>query len=213
MALFDLDGTLTRRDTLMQYVGGFLRRHPWRTLRLPLAFPALVRFLLGRSDRGELKAALLKSVLGNLTHAELEGWTQTFVGLVAERGVFHEARDALVRHRDGGDTLALLSASPDLYVPALGAVLGITDVTCTGLAWRDERLSGGLTTPNRRGMEKVRCLEALRKRYPGRAVVAYGNAASDLPHLALADRGVLVNGGRHARAAAARLNISSVRWR
>jgi phosphoserine phosphatase len=107
----------------------------------------------------------------------------------------------------------LLSASPDLYVPALGAALGIADVTCTGLAWRAERLSGGLTTPNRRGMEKVRCLEALRQRYPGRAVVAYGNAASDLPHLGLADTGVLVNGDRRARAAAAGLNISTVSWR
>ncbi|HYL69884.1 MAG TPA: HAD-IB family hydrolase, partial [Candidatus Dormibacteraeota bacterium] len=213
VALFDLDGTLTRRDTLTQYVAGFLRRHPWRALRLPLAFPALLRFVLGRSDRGRLKASLLRSVLGDLTRADLESWTQAFVARVAERGVFQEARDALTRHRERGDTLALLSASPDLYVPALGAALGIADVTCTGLAWRDERLSGGLTTPNRRGMEKVRCLEALRQRYPGRAVVAYGNAASDLPHLGLADTGVLVNGDRRARAAAAGLNISTVSWR
>ncbi|HYL72113.1 MAG TPA: HAD-IB family hydrolase [Candidatus Dormibacteraeota bacterium] len=213
MALFDLDGTLTRRDTLTQYVVGFLARHPWRALCLPLALPALSRFLLGRGDRGELKAAFLKSVLGPLTRAELAGWTQAFVAQVTERGLFDDARAALARHRDRGDTLALLSASPDLYVPALGAALGIPDVTCTGLAWRDDRLSGGLVTANRRGTEKVRCLEALRQRYPGRAVTAYGNAASDLAHLRLAEHGVLVNGTARARRAAAELNIDRVSWR
>ncbi len=30
LAVFDLDGTITRRDTLVPYVFGFLRRAPWR---------------------------------------------------------------------------------------------------------------------------------------------------------------------------------------
>jgi phosphoserine phosphatase len=107
----------------------------------------------------------------------------------------------------------LLSASPDLYVPELGAALGIADVTCTGLEWRSERLTGGLTTANRRGVEKARCLEELRARYPGRAITAYGNAASDLAHLQLADEGVLVNGSRRALQDAAHLKIRAVTWR
>jgi phosphatidylglycerophosphatase C len=213
VALFDLDGTLTRRDTLMQYVGGFLRRHPWRAARVLLAVPALLRFLVGRGDRGHLKAAFLKAILGDLTRAELKGWTHAFVARVRERGLFDDARAVLARHRDRGDTLALLSASPDLYVPELGAALGIADVTCTGLEWRSEHLTGGLTTPNRRGAEKARCLEELHARYPGRAITAYGNAASDLAHLRLAEEGVLVNGTRRARRDAADLNISTVTWR
>ena len=213
MALFDLDGTLTRRDTLMQYLGGFLRRQPWRAVRLPLALPALLRFLAGRSDRGRLKAALLRTLLGGLTRTELKPWTDAFVTRMRERGLFDDARAVLVRHRERGDTLALLSASPDLYVPELGAALGIVDVTCTGLEWRGGRLTGGLSTPNRRGAEKARCLEELRARYPGRTITAYGNAASDLAHLRLADQGVLVNGSRRARLEAARLKINAVTWR
>ena len=42
---------------------------------------------------------------------------------------------------------------------------------------------------------------------------AYGNAASDLEHLSLADRATLVNGSASARRAAARLNIDRVTWR
>lgn len=197
----------------MQYVGGFLRRQPWRAVRLPLAVPALLRFLVGSADRGHLKAAFLKAVLGGLTRTQLKGWTDAFVARLREQGLFADARAVLGRHRDQGDTLALLSASPDLYVPELAAALGIADVTCTGLEWRSERLTGGLTTPNRRGAEKARCLEELRARYPGRTITAYGNAASDLAHLQLADEGVLVNGSRRARQDAARLRISAVTWR
>ena len=43
--------------------------------------------------------------------------------------------------------------------------------------------------------------------------VAYGNAASDLEHLQLAQHGILVNGSHSARQMAARLGVRSVTWR
>ena len=36
---------------------------------------------------------------------------------------------------------------------------------CTGIRWDGERLDGALRTANRRGEEKVRCLERLREEY------------------------------------------------
>ena len=30
LAVFDLDGTITRHDTLIQYVLGYLKSRPWR---------------------------------------------------------------------------------------------------------------------------------------------------------------------------------------
>ena len=51
LALFDLDGTITRRDTLLPYVAGFLLRHPARLARLPRLLPALARLLRRRADR------------------------------------------------------------------------------------------------------------------------------------------------------------------
>ena len=79
---------------------------------------------------------------------------------------------------------------------------------CTGVEWQGDRLEGSLTTPNRRGAEKARCVEALRVLHPQLPIVAYANAASDLEHLALADRATLVNGSWRARRAAARAGIA-----
>ena len=213
LALFDLDGTITRRDTLLPYLAGFLLRHPQRLLRLPRVLPALARFLLRRVDRGELKAALLQAVLGGRRRAELDAWTAQFVSELLRHGLFGDALTAIARHRRQGDTLALLSASTDLYVPAIAAALGFAEVLCTGVEWNGDRLVGRLTTPNRRGAEKVRCLAQLRARYPQLPVTAYGNTRADVAHLSLADRGVLVNGSRRARRAARRAGVDCRVWR
>lgn len=213
LALFDLDGTITRRNTLAPYAIGLLLRHPLRLPRVVCVLPALARFVLGRCDHGELKAAFLHKTFGGLERRELDAWTARFVPRLLRNGLFADARAAIERHRLHGDTLALLSASTDLYVPAIGKALGFADVECTGVAWEDTRLIGTLSTANRRGEEKVRCLEALRARHPGLAVVAYGNAAGDLAHLRLAEHGVLVNGSRSARRAAAHTPVACVTWR
>ena len=51
----------------------------------------------------------------------------------------------------------------------------------------------------------MRCLERLRAQHPRRLLAAYGNSASDIPHLRMVDRPLLVNGSRAARASAAAL--------
>ena len=212
LALFDLDGTITRHDTLLPYLSGYLRQGRPRLRRLMQVLPALGRFALGR-DRGELKAAWISAILGGRTRAELDAWTARFVPRLIRHGLIADALAAIEAHRSAGDHLVLLSASPDLYVPAIGRALGFAEVLCTGVEWNGDHLSGRLATPNRRGPEKARCLEALRRQHGALPVVAYGNAAGDLEHLALADRGVLVNGSPRARRRAARLRIACATWR
>jgi phosphatidylglycerophosphatase C len=190
-----------------------VRQHPGRLARLPQVLPALGRFVLGRLDRGELKSAWIRLILGGCTRTELEAWTAQFVPRLIANGVVAGARAAIEAHRSAGDLLVLLSASPDLYVPAIGRALGFEQTVCTGVAWSGERLAGQLTTPNRRGAEKLRCLQALRAQHPQLPIVAYGNAASDLEHLARAERGVLVNGSPAARRRAAHLGIGCALWR
>jgi phosphatidylglycerophosphatase C len=213
LAVFDLDGTLTRHDTLLPYLAGFLRRHPRRLARLPLVLPALTRFALGHADEGDVKSAAVRAVLGGLTRKEIEAWTGEFVPRLLARGMRTDALAVLEAHRRAGDLLVLLSASPDLYVPAIGRALAFAETVCTGVEWDGERLTGRLTTPNRRGPEKAHAVAALRREHPGLAVVAYGNAASDLEHLSVVDRATLVNGSARARRAAARLSIGCATWR
>lgn len=213
IAVFDLDGTITRRDTLFPYVWRYLARRPWRLARLLAVLPAVARFLAGGRDRGRLKAALLRHALGGEPRAAIDAWNAAYLPRVIERDLLAGAVAALETHRASGDALVLLSASVDLYVPALGQLLGFERTICTGVRWSGGTLDGALTTPNRRGDEKARCFEALRGNYASARFVAYGNSESDLPHLRLADHGVLVNGSRRAREGARELGIECRQWR
>jgi phosphatidylglycerophosphatase C len=167
LAVFDLDGTITRHDTLIQYVLGYLKTRPWRVFGFLLALPAVLRYLLGLSDRGSLKASVIHWTLGGSRRADIEAWTVRFVARLLQRGVFREALDRIAAHRRAGDVLVLMSASPDLYVPAIARELGFDVTICTGVRWMSDRLDGALTTPNCRGQEKAVRFEALRARHPG----------------------------------------------
>jgi phosphatidylglycerophosphatase C len=194
VALFDLDGTITRHDTLFPYVMRVCLRHPGRLLRVLRRMPgALLRYAFAGRDRGVLKQALIVSGLGGLSRAEISRWNEKFVARLVARGLHPEALTRIREHRADGDYLVLMSASPDIYVPAVARALGFNETICTGVRWEGMILRGELVTPNRRGEEKRQCVEMLRTRHPGRKIEGYGNSASDLAHLEACDRAHLVN--------------------
>ena len=211
IAIFDLDGTITRRDTLFPLVLRRLAQRPWRLARLLLVIPAAARFLVDR-DRGALKQSMLRATLRGTARAELQAFACEFVRDRIANGCFREALATVRRHRDAGHHLVLMSASVDFYVPEFGRQLGFDQVICTEVSWQHDRLDGTLLTANRRGEEKARCLRALFavRRYDDS--FAYGNSASDLPHLQLVRHGMLVNGSLAARRAASDLGIACIDW-
>jgi phosphatidylglycerophosphatase C len=213
LAVFDLDGTLTWRDTMMLFLLSFLRRHPSRWLGLWRLPWALGSFLARHRDRGLLKSRVISMVMGGVRRPVIDACAGAFVETLRP---LHRLRPmglaVLEAHRAAGDHVVLLSASPDLYVPLIGRMLGFERTLCTEIQWQEDRLLGTLKTPNRQGAEKLRCLTWLRSQYPDLPVIAYGNSASDLDHLRHADRALLVNGSAAARRLAALSGIPTSTW-
>lgn len=211
IAFFDLDGTITYRDTLFPLVLRLLSRRPLRLPRLLRVVPAVVRFAFDR-DRGALKQSLLRATLRGIPRDELLHVSRDFVTDTLAHRCFADALAAIRRHREHGHYLVLMSASVDFYVPEFGRQLGFDQVISTGAAWSGEELEGTLTTPNRRGEEKARCFQELVAARNDPQTFAYGNSGSDLPHLKLARHGLLVNGSLGARRAAATLGVATAEW-
>jgi phosphatidylglycerophosphatase C len=212
IAIFDLDGTLTWRDTFVPYVAAFLARRPGRWMSVVPAFIAVVLFLCGQLDRDRFKERLIRVCLGGASREEIARCTARFVESVMRGGLRPAAVQAIEQHRAAGDHLVLLSASPDLYVPALATQLGFDECICTELGWNGSVLSGQFVTANRRGEEKVRVVRAMREARPVQ-MAAYANSSSDLGHLALVERPCLVNASARARRHAVRMGIRCREWR
>jgi phosphatidylglycerophosphatase C len=212
IAFFDLDGTITHHDTLFPLVVRQLSRRPWQLLRLVAVIPAVARFCLDR-DRGRLKQSLLRATLRGLSRGELADTSREFVRDTIAHRSFQDALTTVRRHREQGHFLVLMSASVDFYVPEFGRQLGFDHVICTGVAWNGDRLDGTLTTPNRRGEEKARCVRELVAERGDADTFAYGNSTSDLPHLRVVRHGILVNGSPRARRAAESTGVATTEWR
>ncbi len=211
IAVFDLDGTITRRDTLFPLVLRYLARRPWQLLRLLRVIPGLIRFCVDQ-DRGALKQTLLRKTMRGATRAQLDALARDFVQQTIEQSCFRDALAAIRRHREAGHYLVLMSASVDFYVPEFARQLGFDQVISTEVQWEGDRLEGTLTSANRRGMEKARCLRRLLDERSDKDNYAYGNSAADLPHMRLVRHGQLVNGSSSARRAAAKFGIACVDW-
>jgi phosphoserine phosphatase len=177
LAIFDLDGTITRHDTLAPFIAGFLWRHPWRMWRWVPCLEPLLRYALG----------------------------------LLQTGVYAEALECISAHRRNHHHLVLLSASPDLYAPEIAQSLGFDACICTEVRWRsDERLDGSLSSANRRGAEKARCVGVLLAEHQPLLSYAYGNSPADLEHLQMVSAGTYVNG---SPAELVHLpNVRAVRW-
>ncbi len=213
LVFFDLDGTITRRDTLTGYVLGALVRRPWRLPRLLGVLPTLWQFALRSVDRGELKGCLIRCALGGLPRRTLERWTAQYVARLRERGVLADAIRTIEAHLSQQDHLVLMSASVDLYVPAVGQALGFDETVCSRVRWNGDRLDGRLEGPNCRDERKALIVREYLARYPEVRSIAYGNSTADLPHLELVDQGWCVNASRALRRECERRGINVVNWR
>jgi phosphatidylglycerophosphatase C len=211
IAVFDLDGTLTRRDTLWPYLRGWVGRHP-RPGFWPRVLAAVSRYPLDR-DRGCLKSRLIRIAMAGAPAEDVRAWTAAYVAELGSAEICPGAVAAVARHRAAGDRLILLSASVDLYVPEIGRRFGFDETICTEVAWRDGRLDGALASPNRRAEEKLRCVQGIRTRFPGARLAAYANARSDFAHLRAVEEPVLVNAGPALRREGEALGIRTVEWR
>jgi phosphatidylglycerophosphatase C len=173
----------------------------------------LLRFLAGGLDRGGLKGAVLQGLFGGVPRERIERWAERFVAASVPARMHADGLATLDAHLRAGDHVVVLSASPDLFVPAIARRLGAHEVHCTAIRWDGNRLDGRLAGQNRRDAEKVRVLRSLREAHPGLPVIAYGNSAADLPHMRLCEEAVYINASAALAAQLQAAGIQSRRWR
>jgi HAD superfamily hydrolase (TIGR01490 family) len=189
VALFDLDHTLTRQDSLPMWIAVLVG---WR--RAMRAY-TMAGFALrpGRSDlRGRAKETILRWSVRGATVAEAQAagrllgqrirWRESIVG-------------ALNEHRAQGRAIVIATGSPEIYVPALlrAADVKADVIIGTQLEIVDGKLTGRLAGANCVRDEKARrCADWMRANGPFTESWGYGNRPHDLPMLALTDHQTVV---------------------
>lgn len=220
ISIYDMDRTLTRRGTFVPWLAFWLRTEaPWRVMLLPLlAVPALA-YGLGWIDRGALKAAVHRIVMGNsVPRARVAAAAAAFADQVVATELFPGALTALAADCAAGNRLVIATASNACYADAIGAKLGVEAVIATASTWAGDTLRARLGSANCYGAAKTQLiLEWLAANgAAGAAWRFHSDHVSDLPSFeaALASGGaaVAVNPSPALRAEAIRRRWPILDW-
>lgn len=202
IAVFDLDGTLTRRDTLLPFLRSVAGTR--RTARAIMAAAwLLARSRIGSAaGRGQASHAAKEAVIGRLLGGvELESMVtkgRSFAEVVVAKDLRTDVVAKVDHHRQSGHELVMITASPELYAGPIGEMLGFDVVLGTRLEVDEQGcLTGRLAGQNCRGAEKVERLRAWTSSAEV-TVHAYGDSAGDRELLESADTPVTVGRRRLA---------------
>jgi phosphatidylglycerophosphatase C len=181
---FDFDGTLTVRDSYIAFLKWRAgpRRYAGGMVRL---IPAALAYVFHR-DRGRIKAAATREFLRGVPRHVLEADARAFAEQFSRSLLRPDAVATWKRWRGEHVRLVIVTASPELTVAPFARGLGADALIGTGLSFdAQDLLTGGFSTPNCRGPEKVKRLTAafgadLELR------AAYGDTGGDREMLAMA---------------------------
>lgn len=188
VAAFDVDGTLTRRDTLVPF------------LTMTFGRQAVARAIAAASAsaarRSRAKAQVIERLFAGREADAIRYVAEAFVDRLVVSGLRPEVVALVESHRARGHRVVMVSASLDVYLDVLARRLAFDAVLATRLELgEDGRFTGRLERGNVRGAEKtVRLREWLGDARP--EVWAYGNSRNDLALLRSADHAVWI--GRRA---------------
>jgi len=183
LALFDLDGTLTRKDTFIE----FLRFHLgwWRANALLVSsLPLLMMDRLGITHDAA-KRYILRSAFGGKSVASMEERAHSFMSGKFDTLLRDGAMERIHWHHQQGHRVIIVTASCSLWTRPLCDAIGV-ELIATELETVDGKFTGEMSTANCKGEEKVRRISAALGAIDASATYAYGDTTSDLPMLALA---------------------------
>ncbi|MGE4170303.1 MAG: HAD-IB family phosphatase [Candidatus Margulisiibacteriota bacterium] len=190
LVIFDIDGTLTLRDSLIDFTGFGIRYHP---LRFLTGFALYLAFKCRLISHPVFYHAWVWVCLKHLnqTTAELlfDRWVQTRFPKILKPS----ARLVLRHYQNQNIPIVLLSANIAPLVSRIAAALKVQTWFATELQTTPTTFTGHLNGPILRGTAKKDCLLAHFKASDLVNAAAYGNERSDLPLLSCVGHPILVS--------------------
>lgn len=215
IAVFDLDGTITYKDTYVAFLLFCLKKRPLRILRGGELILYFCLFKAGFYSNHWLKAKYLRTVVGGIGGAEFEGLCGEFSAVTLERNIKPNALSELVHLKAQGYIVVLATASFGFYVERLFAELEMDYLLCSH-AQLDPNggVTGAIEGNNCIGEEKARRLQQLCAAQNWNNIErAYSDDLVDLPMFNLANSAFVVDPSPSTAARAEELGIPVLNWR
>ena len=186
LALFDFDGTLTKKDTFLEYLKFAFGKSAFITGFL-LHSPFLVAMKFKLYPNWKAKEKILTHFFKGRPVQELDQAAIKFTEEAIPQLMRKSGLQQLEAHLAAGDRVYIVSASASLWVKAWCKKMGI-DLISTELEIENDYFTGKIKGFNCYGPEKVRRVKALESLNDYDHIYAYGDSSGDKEMLAIADK-------------------------
>lgn len=180
IAVFDFDGTVTRKDTLIEFIR-FAKSSMALYWGLLLHLPWLILMKLHLCDNGETKERVFSWFFKGMNLEQFNQLGLQFYETQAEKLLHTDAVQAIKEYKQNGDIIVILSASIENWVQPFASALQAEGLLGTQVEVQKGVLTGRFATKNCYGQEKVDRLKAWiasnveEQPY----VIAYGDSRGD----------------------------------
>lgn len=187
IAFFDFDGTITTKDTLLEFIkfnkGQFLFY-----LGFLLYSPYLVAYKLRIISNQFAKEKILRFFFKNtpaehFAHQCDQFYKKTLPGLLRSKAV-----DEIRRLQRNGSIVVIVSASPENWIYQWALQMQV-ELLASKLEIKDGKITGRIIGKNCHGEEKVRRITEMYNLSEYKVIAAYGDSNGDKPMLNLAVTG------------------------
>jgi HAD superfamily hydrolase (TIGR01490 family) len=186
---FDFDGTLTRRDTLLEFIR-YVKGNKEFLIGFLKHLHLLIMMKLGMMPNWKTKRIIFQYFFGGMTLEKFNEYCEKFAkekaSLLRKKGMVAVNKVVM-----DGDQVVIISASIENWVEPFFRFQVSNNINIIGTKIQvvDGKLTGRFLTKNCYGEEKVR---RLLEQYPDRKeykLVAYGDSRGDHALLDFADEG------------------------
>lgn len=184
IAFFDFDGTITTRDSLLEFIR-FTRGDLRYFFGFLIHLHYMVAFKMKLMSNQSFKEKMLEYFYRGTRADEFQKMCSGFAGRILPRFIRKGAIEEINKLKEGGSLVVIVSASPEEYIRKWADGHGI-QVIGSRLEVKNNFITGKIVGKNCHGPEKVRRILELHKMEDYDVIYAYGDTKGDLPMMELA---------------------------
>lgn len=196
LAIFDIDYTITRKETLMEFYKYSIKEDIKNIRFLPRALYSGAMYGLGIYDEKRVKECFLKFI-DNIEEKELQDLVKRFYKNRLSQILYKDAIDMMYKLKKEGYDIYLISASPEFYIKEFYNIDIVDKVIGTRFEFAQGKFTRKMMGNNCKGEEKVRRLkEVLAKdniKVDFENSYMFSDSLSDKPLLDLVGKPYLIN--------------------
>ena len=196
LALFDIDYTITRKETLMEFYKYIVSRDIKNIKFLPRALYSGAMYGVGIYDEKRVKESFLKFI-ENIEEKQLAILTKEFYHDRLSKILYKDAVDMIKKLKNEGYMVILISASPEFYIKEFYAIDEVDLIIGTRFKFENGKFIRSMDGKNCKGEEKVRRLKTVLKEKNIEAdfknSYMFSDSLSDKPLLDLVGNPYLIN--------------------